>query len=82
MYFHVILQAVIRGKFPKVHDIIEELAAHSCSYLIDLTTEDEGYNLLHFAVCNKHSEIVQYLIESGAGKEAMCYTIVTLYSSQ
>ena len=28
--------------------------------------------MLHFAVCKKHPEIVQYLIESGASKEAMC----------
>jgi len=51
---------------------VEELDAHSCNYLIDLTTEDEGYNLLHFAVSNKHKEIVQYLIEKGASKEDMC----------
>ena len=62
----------MRGRFQKVKDIVEEVSKHSCNNLIDLTTEDEGYNMLHFAVCNKHPEIVQYLIESGASKEAMC----------
>ncbi|XP_065890705.1 transient receptor potential cation channel subfamily A member 1 homolog isoform X2 [Dysidea avara] len=62
-------KAAMRGRFQKVKDIVEEVSKHSCNNLIDLTTEDEGYNMLHFAVCNKHPEIVQYLIESGANTE-------------
>jgi len=64
---------VIRGKLQKVKGIIEEVIKHSCAFLIDLTTEDEGFNLLHFAVYHKYSEIVQYLIENGAGEYCVFY---------
>ena len=52
-------------------ELVEELEKNSCVDLIDLTTEDEGYSMLHFAVCNKHPEIVQFLIENGVSKKVI-----------
>ena len=51
----------------KVKAIVQNIKKHSCDHLIDLVTED-GYNMLHFAVCYKSIQIVQFLIENGASE--------------
>ena len=63
-----IMQAAILGDLQRVKEIVQDIKKHSCDYLIDLTTEEDGYNMLHFAVCYKRVEIVKFLIENGASK--------------
>ena len=64
------MQAVILGDLEKVQEIVQDLKKHSCECLIDLTTEEDGYNMLHdhFAVCYKRLKIVEFLIENGASE--------------
>ena len=49
-------------------EIVQDIKQHSCDHLIDSLTEEDGYNMLHFAVCYKRLEIVKFLIESGASE--------------
>ena len=62
------MQAAILGDLKRVKEIVKDIKKHSCDYLIDLTTEEDGYNMLHFAVCYKRADIVKFLIENGASK--------------
>ena len=63
-----LLQAAIVGNLQKVKEIVRDLKRNSCDYLIDLATEEDGYNMLHFAVCYKRANIVKFLIENGASE--------------
>ena len=47
---------------------MQDIKKCSCDHLIDLATEEDGYNMLHFAVCYKRMNIVQFLIENGASE--------------
>ena len=62
------MQAAILGNLHRVKEIVQDLKKHSCEYLIDLTNEEDGYNMLHFAVCYKRMKIVEFLIENGASE--------------
>ena len=62
------MQAAIVGDFKRVKEIVRSLKRNSCEYLIDLATEEDGYNMLHFAVCYKRLQIVKFLIDNGASK--------------
>ena len=62
------MQAAIAGNFQRVKEIVRNLRRNSCDYLIDLATEEDGYNMLHFAVCYKRTQIVKFLIENGASE--------------
>ena len=62
------IQAAILGDLHRVTEIVQDIKKHSCEHLIDLTTEEDGYNMLHFAVCYKRLEIVKFLIENGASE--------------
>ena len=62
------MQAAIVGDFQRVKEIVRSLKRNSCEYLIDLATEEDGYNMLHFAVCYKRLQIVKFLIDNGASK--------------
>ena len=62
------MQAAIHGNIDKVKEIVQDTKKHSCDELIDLTTEEDGYNMLHFAVCYKRLNIVKFLIENGASE--------------
>ena len=62
------MQAAIVGDAKRVKEIVQNLKRNSCQYLIDLATEEDGYNMLHFAVCYKRLQIVKFLIENGASK--------------
>lgn len=61
------MQAAILGDLRRVKEIVQDIKKHSCDHLIDLKTEEDGYNMLHFAVSYKRLKIVKFLIESGAG---------------
>ena len=67
-YLLCFLQAAILGDLQRVKEIVQDIKKHSCDHLIDLTTEEDGYNMLHFAVCYKRAGIVKFLIENGASK--------------
>ena len=62
------VQAVILGNLDKVKEIVQDIKKHSCDYLIDLASEEDGYNMLHFAVCYKRKKIVRFLIDNGASE--------------
>ena len=62
------MQAAILGDLRRVKEIVEDIKKHSCDHLIDLKTEEDGYNMLHFAVCYKRLEVVKFLVESGASE--------------
>ena len=62
------MQAAIVGDAKRVKEIVQNLKRNSCQYLIDLATEEDGYNMLHFAACYKRLQIVKFLIENGASK--------------
>ena len=65
------MQAAIHGNIDRVKGIVQDIKKHSCNGLIDWTTEEEGYNMLHFAVCHKRLNIVKFLIENGAGESTL-----------
>jgi len=67
-YFDHFIQAAIYGDLQKVKEIVQNIKRYSCDYLIDLATEEDGYNMLHFAVCYKRLKIVKFLIENGASE--------------
>ena len=62
------MQAAILGKIDKVKEIVQDIRKYSCDQLIDLAAEEDGYNMLHFAVCYKRMQIVKFLIDNGAGE--------------
>ena len=62
------MQAAIVGDAKRVKEIVQNLKRNTCQYLIDLATEEDGYNMLHFAVCYKRLQIMKFLIENGASK--------------
>ena len=87
-FFTMYMQAAILGDLDKVQEIVQDLKKHSCEYLIDITTEEDGYNMLHFAVCYKRLEIVEFLIENRASEsytqthiaiESVIYQCYTYY---
>ena len=62
------LQAAIVGDLHRVIEIVQNIKKYSCEHLIDLTTEEDGYNMLHFAVCYNRLEIVKFLIKNEASE--------------
>ena len=52
----------------KVKEFVENINKLSCNYLIDIANEEDGYNMLHFAVCYKRINILKFLIDNGASK--------------
>ena len=56
----------------RVKEIVRDIKKYSCDYLIDLASEEDGYNMLHFAVCYKRMKIVQFLIDNGASESNSC----------
>ena len=74
------MQAVIAGNIQRVKEIVRTLKKNSCGYLIDLATEDDGFNMLHFAVCYKRLQIVKYLIENGASKSTHTHAHSCIYT--
>ena len=47
----------------KVKEFVENINKLSCNYLIDIANEEDGYNMLHFAVCYKRINILKFLID-------------------
>ena len=64
----VCIQAAIRGNLPKIKEIVQELQKHSCTQLIDVVFQANGYNMLHFAVHYKRLSVVKFLIDNRAGE--------------
>ena len=64
----VYIQAAIHGNLLRINEIVLDLRKHSCQQLIDVASQTNGYNMLHFAVCHKRLPIVKFLIDNGAGE--------------
>ena len=73
----VSIQAAINGNLPKIKEIVQELQKHSCPQLIDVASQANGYNMLHFAVHYKRISVVKFLIDNGAGES---HTYVTEFA--
>lgn len=73
------IQAAIWGNIDTVQQIVQDIKKHSFNHLIDLTTKEDGYNMLHYAVYYKRKEIVKFLIDNGASKSHSYnnYTVCT-----
>ena len=66
------LQAVSKGKLDTVVELVEEMKLNNCDFLINLVDDASGLNMLHRAISCQHLDIVKYLIDQGASKQASC----------
>ena len=68
LYTCVFIQAAIHGNLHRIKEIVLDLQKQSCPQLIDVASQTNGCNMLHFAVCYKRLPIVKFLIDNGAGE--------------
>ena len=69
------------GNIDRIKEIVQDIKKHSCDHdkLINLATEEDGYNMLHFAVHYKKLEIVKFLTENGAGESNTYDQVIKSY---